>query len=72
MAALAIGGGFTTLANSAGAVGALERRWPALEGLGILCWAYSQHQRRMCYSGTALLVLALGSALWAQTNALRP
>ncbi|MGC0026645.1 DUF2339 domain-containing protein, partial [Enterobacter asburiae] len=40
----------------------------ALEGLGILWLGVQQNQRRMSYSGTALLVLALGSALWAQTN----
>ena len=68
MAALAIGGGFATLAIPL----ALSARWTAmawaLEGLGILWLGVQQHQRRMCYSGTALLVLALGSALWAQTN----
>ena len=68
MAALAIGGGFATLAIPL----ALSARWTAmawaLEGLGILWLGVQQHQRRMSYSGTALLVLALGSALWAQTN----
>ncbi|MBW9464994.1 DUF2339 domain-containing protein [Enterobacter roggenkampii] len=51
---------------------ALSARWTAmawaLEGLGILWLGVQQHQRRMSYSGTALLVLALGSALWAQTD----
>ncbi|MBV7559625.1 DUF2339 domain-containing protein [Enterobacter sp. ENT02] len=64
MAALAIGGGFATLAIPL----ALSARWTAmawaLEGLGILWLGVQQHQRRMSYSGTALLVLAL----WAQTN----
>ena len=44
----------------------------ALEGLGILWLGVQQHQRRMSYSGTALLVLALGSALWAQMNGVTP
>lgn len=70
MAALAIGGGFATLAIPL----ALSARWTAmawaLEGLGILWLGVQQQQRRMSYSGTALLVLALGSALWAQTNGL--
>ena len=51
---------------------ALSARWTAmawaLEGLGIIWLGVQQHQRRMSYSGTALLVLALGSALWAQTD----
>ena len=68
MAALAIGGGFATLAIPL----ALSARWTAmawaLEGLGIIWLGVQQHQRRMSYSGTALLVLALGSALWAQTD----
>lgn len=68
MAALAIGGGFATLAIPL----ALSARWTAmawaLEGLGILWLGIHQQQRRMSYSGTALLVLALGSALWAQMN----
>lgn len=68
MAALAIGGGFATLAIPL----ALSARWTAmawaLEGLGILWLGIQQQQRRMSYSGTALLVLALGSALWAQMN----
>ncbi|MCI2292322.1 DUF2339 domain-containing protein [Enterobacter sp. I4] len=68
MAALAIGGGFATLAIPL----ALSARWTAmawaLEGLGILWLGIQQQQRRMSYSGTALLVLALGSALWAQRD----
>lgn len=68
LAALAIGGGFATLAIPL----ALSARWTAmawaLEGLGILWLGVQQNQRRMSYSGTALLVLALGSALWAQAN----
>lgn len=65
LAALALGGAFTTLAIPL----ALSARWTAmawaLEGLGILWLGVQQQQRRMSYSGTALLVLALGSALWA-------
>ncbi|MGX5099770.1 DUF2339 domain-containing protein [Enterobacter cloacae] len=68
MAALAIGGGFATLAIPL----ALSARWTAmawaLEGLGILWLGVQQQQRRMSYSGTALLVLALGSAIWALMN----
>ncbi|HCQ7769266.1 DUF2339 domain-containing protein [Enterobacter kobei] len=68
MAALAIGGGFATLSIPL----ALSARWTAmawaLEGLGILWLGMQQNQRRMSYSGTALLVLALGSALWAQMD----
>ncbi|WP_256937581.1 DUF2339 domain-containing protein, partial [Enterobacter chuandaensis] len=68
MAALAIGGGFATLAIPL----ALSARWTAmawaLEGLGILWLGVQQNQRRMSYSGTALLVLALGSAIWALMN----
>ena len=68
MAALAIGGGFATLAIPL----ALSARWTAmawaLEGLGILWLGVQQQQRRMSYSGTALLVLALGSAMWTQMN----
>ena len=48
------------------------QRWTAmaraLEGLGILWLGVQQQQRRMSYSGTALLVLALGSAIWAQMD----
>ncbi|HDS6853526.1 DUF2339 domain-containing protein [Enterobacter sp. V87_3] len=68
MAALAIGGGFATLAIPL----ALSARWTAmawaLEGLGILWLGVQQHQQRMSYSGTALLVLAFGSALLSQMN----
>ncbi|CAM8678075.1 DUF2339 domain-containing protein [Kluyvera sp. M-M157-B] len=68
LAALALGGVFTTLAIPL----ALSARWTAmawaLEGLGILWLGVQQQQRRMSYSGTALLVLAVGSALWAQMN----
>lgn len=68
LAALALGGAFTTLAIPL----ALSARWTAmawaLEGLGILWLGVQQQQRRMSYSGTALLVLALGSALWAQMD----
>lgn len=68
LAALALGGAFTTLAIPL----ALSAQWTAmawaLEGLGILWLGVQQQQRRMSYSGTMLLVLALGSALWAQTE----
>ncbi|HDX4515395.1 TPA: DUF2339 domain-containing protein [Escherichia coli] len=68
LAALALGGAFTTLAIPL----ALSARWTAmawaLEGLGILWLGVQQQQRRMSYSGTALLVLAVCSALWAQMN----
>jgi uncharacterized membrane protein len=63
LAALALGGAFTTLAIPL----ALSAQWTAmawaLEGLGILWLGVQQQQRRMSYSGTALLVLALGSAV---------
>lgn len=72
LAALALGGAFITLAIPL----ALSARWTsmawALEGLGILWLGVQQHQRRMTYSGTALLVLALCSALWAQVNGTAP
>lgn len=65
LAALALGGAFVTLAIPL----ALSARWTsmawALEGLGILWLGVQQQQRRMSYSGTGLLLLAVGSALWA-------
>ncbi|VYT86464.1 DUF2339 domain-containing protein [Metakosakonia massiliensis] len=65
LAALALGAAFTTLAIPL----ALSARWTAmawaLEGLGVLWLGVMQNQRRMSYSGTGLLLLALGSALWA-------
>lgn len=68
LAALALGGAFTTLAIPL----ALSARWTAmawaLEGLGVLWLGVMQGQRRMSYSGTGLLVLAFGSALWAMTD----
>ncbi len=70
LAALALGGAFATLAIPL----ALSARWTAmawaLEGLGILWLGVMQGQRRMSYSGTGLLVLALGSAVWALTHTL--
>lgn len=70
LAALALGGAFATLAIPL----ALSARWTsmawALEGLGILWLGAMQGQRRMSYSGTGLLVLALGSALWALNDSL--
>lgn len=51
-----------------GAFGPLDGDGWALEGLGILWLGVQQQQRRMSYSGTALLVLAVCSALWAQMN----
>lgn len=69
MAALAIGGGFATLAIPL----ALSARWTAmawaLEGLGILWLGVQQQQRRMSYSGTALLVGGLLFWLVAQLGA---
>lgn len=68
LSATALGGAFTTLAIPL----ALSARWTAmawsLEGLGILWLGVQQQQRRMSYSGSALLVLAVGSALWALAN----
>lgn len=68
LAALALGGAFTTLAIPL----ALSARWTAmawsLEGLGILWLGVQQRQQRMSYSGTGLLVLAVCSALWALVN----
>ncbi len=56
--------------DSAGAVGALDIHGWALEGLGIIWLGVQQNQRRMSYSGTALLLLALFSALWAAADGL--
>ncbi|WP_318373590.1 DUF2339 domain-containing protein [Enterobacter sp.] len=68
LAALALGGAFVTLAIPL----ALSARWTsmawALEGLGILWLGVQQQQRRMSYSGTGLLLLAMGSALWAMQD----
>lgn len=65
MAGLALGSVFTTLAIPL----ALSAQWTsmawALEGLGILWLGQSQRQARVSYSGTGLLLLALGSALTA-------
>jgi uncharacterized membrane protein len=65
LAALALGGAFATLAIPL----ALSARWTAmawaLEGLGVLWLGVQQQQRRMSFSGTALLVLALASAITA-------
>ncbi|WP_054180493.1 DUF2339 domain-containing protein [Trabulsiella odontotermitis] len=65
LAALALGGAFATLAIPL----ALSARWTAmawaLEGVGVLWLGVQQQQRRMSFSGTALLVLALGSAITA-------
>ncbi|MCR4456243.1 DUF2339 domain-containing protein [Pseudescherichia sp. L3] len=70
LAALALGGAFVTLAIPL----ALSARWTsmawALEGLGILWLGVQQQQRRMSYSGTGLLLLAVGSALWAVQDTL--
>lgn len=70
LAALALGGAFVTLAIPL----ALSARWTsmawALEGLGILWLGVQQQQRRMSYSGTGLLLLAMGSALWAVQDTL--
>lgn len=65
LAGLALSGAFVTLAIPL----ALSARWTAmawaLEGLGILWLGMQQQQRRMSYSGTALLMLALFSAILA-------
>lgn len=65
IAALALGGVFVTLAIPL----ALSAQWTsmawALEGVGVLWLGHTQKQIRMSYSGTALQLLALGSALWA-------
>jgi len=70
LAALALGGAFVTLAIPL----ALSARWTsmawALEGLGILWLGVQQQQRRMSYSGTGLLLLAVCSALWAMQDML--
>ncbi|SKC00106.1 Uncharacterized membrane protein [Kosakonia radicincitans] len=70
LAALALGGAFATLAIPL----ALSARWTAmawaLEGLGILWLGVQQNLRRMSYSGSALLLLALCSALWASADGL--
>lgn len=68
IAALALGGVFATLAIPL----ALSAQWTsmawALEGVGVLWLGHTQKQIRMSYSGTALQLLALGSALWAWQN----
>lgn len=68
VAGLALGSVFTTLAIPL----ALSAQWTsmawALEGLGILWLGQSQRQSRVSYSGTGLLLLALGSALTACFN----
>ncbi|ELY2859326.1 DUF2339 domain-containing protein [Cronobacter sakazakii] len=62
---LALGGAFVTLAIPL----ALSARWTALawalEGLGLLWFGMQQTQRRMSYSGSALLTLAAASAVYA-------
>ena len=72
LAALVLGGGFVTLAIPL----ALSARWTAmawaLEGLGILWLGIQQQQRRMSYSGTALLLLAVGSGVWALGQEIQP
>ncbi|RPH28464.1 DUF2339 domain-containing protein [Buttiauxella warmboldiae] len=72
LAALALGGAFATLAIPL----ALSARWTsmswALEGLGILWFGAQQQQRRMSYSGTGLLVLALLSAVYAYLESVTP
>ena len=72
LAALALGGAFTTLAIPL----ALSARWTAMawavEGLGVLWLGMQQQQRRMSYSGTALLLLAVASGGWAFSDAADP
>ena len=53
---------------SVGAFSPLDGDGLVAGGLGILWLGVQQQQRRMSYSGTALLVLAVGSALWALAN----
>ncbi|MFK8259608.1 DUF2339 domain-containing protein [Erwinia sp. AnSW2-5] len=68
VAGLALGSVFTTLAIPL----TLSAQWTsmawALEGLGVLWLGQSQRQSRVSYSGTGLLLLALGSALTACFN----
>ncbi|WP_350414898.1 DUF2339 domain-containing protein [Cronobacter malonaticus] len=65
---LALGGAFVTLAIPL----ALSARWTALawalDGLGLLWFGMQQAQRRMSYSGSALLALAAASAVYAWIN----
>ncbi|AGB79384.1 putative membrane protein [Enterobacteriaceae bacterium strain FGI 57] len=72
LAALALGGAFTTLAIPL----ALSARWTAmawaLEGVGVLWLGMQQQQRRMSFSGTALLLMALGSGVWALADETTP
>lgn len=72
LATLALGATFTTLAIPL----AFSSRWTAMawavEGLGILWLGISQQQRSMSYSGTALMTLALNSALWALIDGEQP
>lgn len=72
LAALALGGTFATLAIPL----ALSASWTAiawsLEGLGILWLGVQQQQKRMSYSGTALLIPAVVSALWSQFSGTTP
>jgi len=69
VASLALGGVFATLAIPL----ALSAQWTslawALEGLGILWLGQRQTQTRMSLSGSALLLLALASALVALSDA---
>ncbi|ELN2737840.1 DUF2339 domain-containing protein [Pluralibacter gergoviae] len=72
LASLALGGAFTTLAIPL----ALSARWTAMawavEGLGVLWLGVQQQQRRMRYSGTALLLLAVAGGGWAYSDAADP
>ncbi|MTH46237.1 DUF2339 domain-containing protein [Intestinirhabdus alba] len=72
LAALAPGGAFATLAIPL----ALSARWTAmawaLEGLGILWLGVRQRQRGMSSSGTGLLLLGFGSALWSLADGVTP
>lgn len=67
---LALGGSFVTLAIPL----ALSARWTAiawaLEGTGLLWFGLLQGQRRMSYSGSALLVLAAASGVYAWADGL--
>lgn len=68
LAGLALGGAFATLAIPL----ALSAEWTAIawtvEGLGILWLGVSQQQQRLCWSGSAVMVLAAGAALRAWSD----
>lgn len=65
LAALALGGTFTTLAIPLAFTAHVTAMAWALEGLGILWLGQQQQQPRMRFSGILLLGLAMCSGLWA-------